>query len=89
MGVRFHRDERAKFLCRAETAQRLQSCDRLRGRGMAAHAGRQPDFPFFEIPNWAVRLVVSAPDPRISSCADHCVGVRANARRNQARGGCG
>ena len=26
--------------------------------GVAADAGRQPVFPFFEIPNWIVRLVI-------------------------------
>lgn len=50
--------ESAKFLRRIKATQRLQSCNCLWRRGVAANAGREPDFPFFEIPNWAVRLVV-------------------------------
>ena len=32
-------------------------------------------FPFFEIPNWAVRLVVLLYRDRISNRADPCLGV--------------
>ena len=31
-------------------------------------------FPFFELSNFVVRVVVAASCPRFSSCADHCLG---------------
>jgi len=31
-------------------------------------------FPFFEIPNWVVRLVVPRQCPRFSDLSDHCLG---------------
>ncbi len=44
-------------------------------------------FPFFEIPNWAVRLVVLAMI-WISDRARYRMGFRAHSGRNQAHGGC-
>ena len=45
-------------------------------------------FPFFEIPNWAVRLVVLAAHHWISRGVDSCLGIRADAGRNQTRRRC-
>ena len=45
-------------------------------------------FPFFEIPNWAVRLVVLAIVDWISDRAGHRMGIRADAGRNEAHGRC-
>ena len=47
-----------QLLRRAEATQRLQSGDRLPGRGMVAHPGRDPGLPFFEIPNGVVKVVI-------------------------------
>src|SRR4030095_15970696 len=47
-----------EILRRIAATQRLQGCDCVCSRGVATDAGRQSDFPFFEIPNWGVRLVV-------------------------------
>ena len=45
-------------------------------------------FPFFEIPSWAVRLVVLAAHYWISRGVDSCLGIRADAGRNQTRRRC-
>ena len=47
-----------QLLCRAEAAQCLQGRGRLRGRVWLLIQIATQVFPFFEIPNWAVRLVV-------------------------------
>ena len=43
-------------------------------------------FPFLEIPNWAIRLVIMLLITRISRSIDSCLGVRADARRHQTNG---
>ena len=52
--------EDRQLLRRAEAAQCLQGRSRVRGRRLAAGPSCDTGFPFFEIPNWAVRLVVLA-----------------------------
>jgi hypothetical protein len=42
----------------AEATQCLQSRRCVCRRGVVAHSGHDATFPFFEIPNWAARLVV-------------------------------
>ena len=42
-----------ELLRRTEAAQCLQSRHCLRRRGLVADAGRESDFQFFEISNWA------------------------------------
>ncbi len=54
------RHESGDLLRRAEAAQRLQSRGRLCGRWLAVGPSHDTGFPIFEIPNWALRLIVLA-----------------------------
>ena len=45
-------------------------------------------FPFLEIPNWTVRLVIAARRDWLSSRAGDRLGVRADAGRTEAHGRC-
>ena len=45
-------------------------------------------FPFFEIPNWAVRSDRADDRARISDCARHRLGVRTDAGRTETNGRC-
>jgi hypothetical protein len=49
--------ESEEFLRRIEAAKRLQSCDRYAVVAWLLMPIASQIFPFFEIPNWAIRLV--------------------------------
>ena len=76
--------ECAEYLYGAEAAQCLQGRGRLCRRRLAFDPGRNAVFPFLEIPNWVIELLFCLTGARFSDRADHCLGIRADAGRNQA-----
>src|SRR5439155_24936108 len=76
----------AELLCRTEATQRLQSCDCLQRRCMAANAGRQPDFSVLRNSELGGASCGVAARYRISYRIHSGLGVRTNAGRNQAHG---
>src|SRR5206468_10452854 len=78
--------EPAQLLRGVKTAQRLQSRDRLRSRRMASDAGRESDFSVLRNSELGRTSCGVAAGYRISGGDDSCLGIRAYAGRNQARG---
>src|SRR6266849_2013323 len=76
------RHESKELLRRAEAAQRLQGCDRLCSRGLAADAGRESDFSVLRNSELGRASGGVAARYRISCGDDSCLGLRANTRRN-------
>src|SRR5438552_11223487 len=78
--------ESEEFLRRIEAAQRLQGRDRLRSRRMAADASRESDLSILRNSELGSATCGVAAHYRISCSVDSCLGVRANAGRNQTNG---
>ena len=52
--------------------------------GWALSQGIAQVFPVFDVPNWAIRLVVLLIIIGLPDCADHRMGIRNDAAGNQA-----
>src|SRR5438552_711329 len=64
-----------QFLFRAEAAQRLQGCRRLRGRWLVAGPGHDTGFPIFRNPELGSRDGRGRAGDRVSHCAGSFLGV--------------
>src|SRR6266508_2310675 len=78
--------ESEESLRRSEASQRLQGRDRLRSRRMDADASRESDLSILRNSELASTTCGVAAPYRISCSVDSCLGVRANAGRNQTNG---
>src|SRR5206468_10645052 len=81
--------EPAEFLCGVKTTQRLQSCDRLRSRRMAADADSDAGFPVPRDSKLGDPAGDNADHHRLSDRAHHRMGLRTDTRRVEANRVCG
>ena len=63
------------FFSRAEAAQCLQGCSRVRRCRLASDANCQPDFSIFRNPQLGCAFGNSSPHHRLSDCADYRMGI--------------
>src|SRR3981081_2414316 len=69
------KNEPAQFLRRAEAAQRLQGCRRLRSGGVAADSGRYAGLPILRDSELGRPPRGPSPDPWLSHSVDPGVGL--------------
>ncbi len=80
---------REKLFHRTEAAQRLQSCNCLRGRGVATDAGRESDFSVLRNSELGRASGGVVARDWFSRGSDSRMGLRTDAGRIEANGVCG